>query len=145
MRPTRSSYQDVRRNSSQKITELSGFPDATFDYAFTKGLTALKPIVDRTNARSSLSRSGSYRGFPNRKQLQERKNKSFEKTFQLGKEKLRSSRLLFLAQFLESGIGAQWVPQRIQVKIAAGRTIGHFEKMWQRGHCGVDIASLRLN
>jgi endonuclease/exonuclease/phosphatase (EEP) superfamily protein YafD len=37
---------------SERVTHPGshGFPDATFDFIFTKGLTVLQPTVTRTNA-----------------------------------------------------------------------------------------------
>jgi endonuclease/exonuclease/phosphatase (EEP) superfamily protein YafD len=37
---------------SERVTHPGshGFPDATFDFIFAKGLTALQPMVTRTNA-----------------------------------------------------------------------------------------------
>ena len=49
----------------------------------------------------------------------------------LVQESGKYSVLLFLAEFLEAGIGAQRVPERIDLKIAAGFAVGHFEQVRQ--------------
>ncbi len=49
------------------------------------------------------------------------------------------------AELFETRIFAQRVPERIDLKIAAGFAIGHFEQVRQSGDRRIDIASLRLD
>jgi endonuclease/exonuclease/phosphatase (EEP) superfamily protein YafD len=48
---------------SQRVTHpgTHGFPDATFDFIFAKGLTALQPTITRTNASDHWSVTRDFR------------------------------------------------------------------------------------
>ena len=59
--------------------------------------------------------------------------------------KLPASLRFFSAEFLETRIPAERVPDRIDLKIAAGYAIWHFEKMLQSGDGRIHIAKLCLD
>ena len=58
---------------------------------------------------------------------------------------LSASLRFFFAEFLETRILAERVPDRTDPKVAGSFAIRHFEKMRQSGDGGIDIAKLRLD
>jgi hypothetical protein len=54
-------------------------------------------------------------------------------------------RLFFPAELVEARIFAQWIPERIDLKIADGFAVRYFKQMRQGSDRTIDIAGLRLD